>query len=57
MAKNKSENFLDLIPVRCSKFVWETEQDEMVVFYIENKGIFNRLAQKFLKKDTITTAI
>ncbi len=54
MAKNKSENFLDLIPVRCSKFTWETEQEEMVVFFIENKGVFNRLAQKFLKKPKVS---
>lgn len=54
MVKNKSENFLDLIPVRCSKFPWETEENEIVVFFIENKGLFNRLAQRFLNKPKIS---
>lgn len=51
--KNLQENYLERIPVRAD-FVWNTDENGIVTLEIENKGIFNRIAQKLLKKPKIT---
>ena len=51
--KNK-ENFLEKIPVKNSKIGWSTDENGIVTLEIENKGVFNRIAQKLLKKPKIT---
>lgn len=43
--KNK-ENYLDKIPMKNNTFSWEVE-DGLVVIHMENKGIYNKIAQKF----------
>lgn len=54
MMKNKSENYLDKIPVRNPEIKWETDNNQTVTLFIENKGFFNRIAQKFFKKPKIS---
>lgn len=47
--KNISENYLERIPVR-RNFNFTTDETGIVTLEIENKGIFNRIAQKLFKK-------
>jgi hypothetical protein len=53
--RNKeSQNYLDMIPFHNEKFQWEQDEEGTVTILVENRGVFNRLAQKFLKKPKIT---
>ncbi len=52
--KKESENYLEKIPFRNDKISWTVDEKGIVTLEIENKGMFNRLAQKFLKKPKIT---
>lgn len=54
MAKNKNENYLDKIPSRPETIGWKTDENSIVTLEIENKGVFNFLAQKLLKKPKIS---
>lgn len=51
--KNK-ENYLERRPVRPDNLEWTVGEDELVTIQIENKGFFNRVAQKILKKPKIS---
>lgn len=50
--KNK-QNFLKKIPLRNTDIKW-TEENGVISLEVENKGIFNLLAQKLLKKPKIS---
>ena len=50
----QNENYLEKIPVRKSYIVWKTDEKGIVTLEIENKGVFNFLAQKLLKKPRIS---
>ena len=50
----KTKNYLDKIPVRNEAIKWTTDEDGIVTLHIENKGIFNFIAQKLLKKPRIS---
>lgn len=52
--KNKNENFLDKIPCRRDDINWSVAEDGTVTLEIENKGIFNKIAQKLFKKPKIS---
>lgn len=57
MAKEKKEspdNYLDFVPIISDKHKWEADEEGDVTIFIENKGIFNRLAQKLLKKPKVS---
>lgn len=56
MKKNKKEtaNYLDYIPRHNEKYHWETDEQGGVTILIENKGVFNWLAQKILKKPKVS---
>lgn len=51
---SRSENYLDLIPLRAGKFKWHQDEMGKVTVFVENKGLFNRLAQKLLKKPKVS---
>ena len=54
MKKKKQEgNYLDRIPKRKTGMDF-TEEDGIVTLNIENKGVFNKIAQKFFKKPKIS---
>ena len=53
MKKDKS-NFLEFVPVKSSSINWKSDGDGMVTLEIENKGLFNRVAQKLFKKPRIS---
>ncbi len=52
--KNKDENYLEKIPARHDGINWTTAEDGAVTLEIENKGVFNRIAQKLFKKPKIS---
>ena len=53
MKKQNSENFLERKPIRAAHIGW-SEENCIITLEIENKGIFNKLAQKFFKKQKIS---
>ena len=52
--KQKGENLLDFIPVRNEKIPFSTDENGKVTLEIENKGLFNKIAQKLFKKPKIS---
>lgn len=57
MANKKNlgqENYLKRCPVRREDIDWNVDENGMVVLSIENKGVFNKIAQKLLKKPRIS---
>ncbi len=50
----KPQNFLDKKPLRHPDLKWETDENGLVTLAIENKGVFNRIAQKVFKKPKIS---
>lgn len=55
--KNKniiSENYLERIPRHTENINWSADDKGVVTLEIENKGVFNTIAQKFLKKPRIS---
>ncbi len=54
MKNKKRENYLERIPVRSKRVKWSADETGMVSLNIENTGVFNRVAQKLLKKPKIS---
>ena len=54
MKKKVKENYLERKPKRNEKIVWTVDPEGIVTLEIENKGVFNRIAQKLLKKPKTT---
>lgn len=52
--KKKSPNYLDFIPSHNGKHTWQTDEQGMVTVFIENKGVFNRFAQKYFNKPEVS---
>lgn len=50
----KKENYLERIPLKNEKLGWKAEENGLVTLEITNKGIFNKIAQKFFKKPKIS---
>lgn len=49
-----SKNYLEKIPMRPAQLEWSADEEGKVSLHIENKGIANRIAQKLLKKPTLS---
>ena len=52
--KKQADNYLDYIPVRVAAYKWEQNESGEVTIFIENKGVFNRIAQKLLGKPKVS---
>ncbi len=50
----ETKNFLDYIPKKNDVLAWSVDENNLVVLEVENKGFFNRMAQKLFKKPPIT---
>lgn len=48
------ENYLERVPKRPEKLDFTVGEDGIVTLNIENKGVFNKIAQKLLKKPKIS---
>ena len=42
-----SENYLEKIPKRNESIKWNLDENNRVTLEVENKGFFNKIAQKF----------
>ena len=49
-----SENYLENKPFRNPLYKWTQDENEIVTIEVENKGIFNKIAQKIFKKPPVT---
>ncbi len=49
----RRRNFLDYVPVRRPDLEW-TETDGLVTLSVVHKGLFDRMAQRFLKKPKVS---
>ena len=49
-----SENYLERVPVKNSTFAWSVNREGIVTLEQENKGIFNKIAQKLFKKPPVS---
>lgn len=55
MKKNKiSANYLEKVPVRVEHIGWTADDNGAVTLEVENKGLFNRIAQKLFKRPKIS---
>lgn len=55
MKKQKlASNFLDKIPTRNPEIGYTVDEKGVITLEIENKGLFNRIAQKVFKKPKIS---
>ena len=54
MNKKATENYLDKKPVHRDGLRWSIDENGDVTLEIENKGIFNKLAQIIFKKPKIS---
>lgn len=57
MGKNQQDNnsnFLEYIPVRNNEYRWEKDDKDNITIYVENKGMFNRIAQKLFKRPEVS---
>lgn len=48
------ENYLERRPFRPENLEWSKDDDGAVTLNIQNKGIFNTIAQKFFKKPKVS---
>lgn len=55
MKKNKiPENYLEKIPVKSESVGFSVDEKNIVTLELENKGVFNRIAQKLFKKPKVS---
>ena len=52
--KKNTENYLERIPVHNPVIRWLSDDKEIVTLEIDNKGFYNRVAQKLFKKPPVT---
>lgn len=52
--KKLSSNYLEKIPEKNTELRWASDNEGIVTLEIDNEGIFNKLAQKFLKKPSVS---
>ena len=54
MSKKGKKNYLDYVPVCAQEHTWELNEKNLVVIHVENKGFYNRLAQKVFKRPKVS---
>jgi hypothetical protein len=53
--ENKSkENYLERRPMRQEEILWSVDEKGLVTLDIENKGFFNRMAQKLFRRPKVS---
>lgn len=52
--KKEAPNYLDFIPMHNEKYAWEMDEQGLVTVFVENKGVFNRIAQKYFDKPKVS---
>ncbi len=51
---NKKANLLDCVPHKNPSFNWNISEDGKVTIFVENKGVFNFIAQKLFSKPRVS---
>ena len=54
MKKKNDNNYLDYIPVKNPEIEYETDDNGKVTVYIEWKGFYHRIAQKFFHRPRVS---
>lgn len=56
MGKKKvlPENYLEKTPAKNADIAWSAEENGVVTLEIENKGVFNKIAQKLFNKPKVS---
>ncbi len=49
-----SQNYLDRIPQKSENIGWSADTQGAVTLEVENRGVFNRIAQKLFKRPKIS---
>ncbi|MGN0132689.1 MAG: PqqD family protein [Lachnospiraceae bacterium] len=49
-----SENYLEKCPLREESIEWTVDEEGLVTLNIENRGAFNRIAQKLFRKPKVS---
>lgn len=49
-----SENYLERVPLRNNSLAWSVSREGIVTLEIQNRGIFNLMAQKLFKKPPVS---
>lgn len=52
--EKKSANYLNYIPVHNEEFSFETDEEGNITIFVENKGLFNRIAQVLFHKPKVS---
>lgn len=52
--KKEAQNYLELIPQRKDGLGWSADDAGLVTLELENKGVFNRIAQRLFKKPRVS---
>lgn len=52
--KLKDQNYLEKIPTRREDKKWTHDDKGIITLEIENKGVFNKIAQKLFKKPKVS---
>lgn len=52
--KKKAPNYLDFIPKHNEMHTWEVDEQGIVTVFVENKGVFNRIAQKYFNRPKVS---
>lgn len=53
MKKNNGKNYLEQVPLRQIQR-YSTDENGVITLEIDNKGVFNKIAQKLLKKPKVS---
>lgn len=54
MSRKEKKNYLDYVPVCAPEHSWDLNEKNLVVIHVENKGFYNRLAQKVFKRPKVS---
>lgn len=52
--KKEQKNYLDMIPAKAPHLGWSPDGEDTIALEVENKGMFNRIAQKLFHKPSVT---
>lgn len=54
MKKKPAENYLDYVPVKNPDIEYHTDEKGIVTVYIEWKGFYHRIAQRFFRRPRVS---
>lgn len=52
--KKESPNYLEYVPKHNDKYTWEINEQGEVTIFVENKGVFASIAQKYFNKPKVS---